>query len=522
MPERLVKLAVVGLGVTAAALAVRGWSRGMRADEMDVEGRQRVPQFKGISAWLNTERPLSMKDLRGQVVLIDFWTYCCINCLHIQPDLRYLEDKYAGRPFVVVGVHSGKFVQEKDADNIRQAILRHDIRHPVAVDSNYATWNAFGVRAWPTLALIDSEGYVIGMVSGEGHRDDLDTAIAHLLELGRQRGTLAKPLTFQREVAPRKTVLEFPGKVLADPARSRLFIADTGHNRIVVTDLGGQIQQIIGSGQPGREEDSFRGPQGMALSEDGATLYVADTENHAIRAVNLPLGVVTRIAGTGEQGFNYRADGPGPKTAVSSPWDLARVGEKLYIAMAGTHQIWVMDLATRLVRAYAGTGGEGATDGASARATFAQPSGLATDGQTLYVADSEASSIRAIDLGTSQTRTLAGSGELFDFGLRDGPGNKALFQHPLGVALHEGTLFVADTFNSVIRAIDVESGRVETWLGEGNGEGVLKLYEPGGLGVAGDRLYIADTNHHRVVEVEIATRGWRELGVEPHTGSDDN
>jgi len=523
MRSRLVQLATVGLALAAAALAVRWWSESMRADELHVDGQGRVraPEFRGISDWLNTGKPLTMAELRGQVVLVDFWTYCCINCLHIQPDLRYLEDKYAGQPFVVVGVHSGKFMQEKDPENIRQAILRHDIRHPVAVDSDYETWSAFGVRAWPTLALIDPEGYVIGMVSGEGHREDLDTAIGHLLEMGRQKGTLGKPLTFKREIS-KAGVLEFPGKVLADPRKGRLFIADTGHNRIVVTGLEGTIQQVIGSGKPGLDEGSFRGPQGMALSEDGATLYVADTENHAIRAVILQSGEVKTIAGTGKQGFNYRADGPGPQTALSSPWDLARVGEKLYIAMAGTHQIWVMDLATQRVWVFAGTGGEGATDGPNARATFAQPSGLATDGKTLYVADSEASSIRAIDLMSNQTRTLAGSGELFGFGLRDGPGKQALFQHPLGVALYGGTLLVADTFNSVIRSIDTQSGAVETWPGEGDGEGALKLYEPGGLCVAGDRLYIADTNHHRVLEVQIATRGSRELAAQPQAQSEVN
>lgn len=487
----------------------------MRADEIDVErrGRVRAPEFAGISRWLNTQRPLTMRQLRGQVVLVDFWTYCCINCLHIQPDLRQLEDKYAGQPFVVVGVHSGKFTQEKDPENIRQAILRHDIRHPVAVDSDYATWNAYGVRAWPTLALVDAEGYVAGMVSGEGHREELDAAVAQLLATGQRKGTLGRPLPFRRQKEGPQGVLRFPGKVLADPARSRLFIADTGHHRIVVTDLEGRIQQLIGSGQPGLDNGRFRGPQGMALSEDGATLYVADTENHAIRAVDLEAGSVKTIAGTGQQGFNYCADGPARATALSSPWDLARVGDKLYLAMAGTHQIWVMDLGTGRVRAFAGTGGEGATDGANARATFAQPSGLATDGKTLYVADSEASSIRAIDLEKAQTRTLAGSGELFGFGLRDGAGRRALFQHPLGIALRGDTLWVADTFNGVTRAVDRQSGAVETWLDEGDGAADLKLYEPGGLSVAGDTMYIADTNHHRVVEVEMARRQWRELAL---------
>ena len=481
-------------------------------------GAVRAPEFRSVDAWLNSDQPISLKELRGQVVLLDFWTYCCINCMHVLPDLAYLEDKYADEPFVVIGVHSGKFDQEKDPAHIREAILRHNIRHPVAVDSDYQIWQSYGVNAWPTLVLIDPEGYVVGQVSGEGHREVLDEAIGKLLTEHRAAGTLAAaPQRFRAErEAFTSSVLEYPGKVRVDAARRRLIISDTNHHRLLVADLDGQVQHVIGSGEPGLRDGSFaearfHQPQGVAVSEDGQTLYVADTENHALRAIDIARQTVVTIAGTGTQGYNYRSAGPGREVDLSSPWALARAGHALYIAMAGTHQIWTYDLDTQRVAPYAGTGREAAIDGPADAAGFAQPSGLATDGQRLYVADSEVSSIRVLDLaGAGQTRTLAGSGELFEFGVRDGVGKLARFQHPLGVALSGDRLFVADTFNHLVREIDVRSGAVRTLLGTGKAElGTeehIGLFEPGGLDVAGDTLYIADTNHHRILAVDLATK----------------
>ncbi|HXE54251.1 MAG TPA: thioredoxin-like domain-containing protein [Tepidisphaeraceae bacterium] len=499
----------------------------MAASSTEDAPRVRAPDFTGADAWLNTDgdKPLSIKDLKGQVVLLDFWTYCCINCMHVFPNLHYLEQKYKGQPVVVIGVHSGKFDQEKDADHIRQAILRHNITHPVAVDSEYKIWNAYGVQAWPTLILIDPDGYAVAGWSGEGKRDRIDQKISQLLQEGRAKGTLAKPMHFRAERDSFKSgVLEFPGKVLADSASSRLFISDTTHNRVLVSDLSGKVAKIIGSGATGSKGGSFsqaefHQPQGLALSADGKTLFIADTENHALRAADLERGTVTTIAGTGQQARQFPDNSIAKTTPLTSPWDLARVGTKLYIAMAGIHQIWVMDLATARISIFAGTGREGAVDGNNLEAGFAQPSGLATDGSHLAVADSESSSIRSVDLTPEgQTRTIAGSGQLFGFGRRDGEGRQATFQHPLGVALSGGTLYVADTFNNLIRKIDLKTGTVTTWLGSGatdaGSDAAPNLYEPGGLSVAGSTLYVADTNHHRILAVDVATKKARVLKID--------
>ena len=525
-------------GIPAAAviglvLAVSG--TGVAAQEKDVDAAEkdkvRAPDFTGADGWINTAKPISIKGLKGHVVLLDFWTYCCINCMHVFPDLKYLEDKYRDRPFVVIGVHSGKFDQEKDAQHIRNAVLRHNIEHPVAVDSDYKIWNGYGVRAWPTLVLIDPEGYVLGGLSGEGHRETLDKVITQVLDQHKAKGTLAdKPLTFKRERETFKSgTLEFPGKVLADAAGKRLFIADTNHHRVLVADLDGKVSQVIGTGTIGLQDGSFNEakfhqPQGMTLSEDGKTLYIADTENHAVRAADLEKRAVATIAGNGKQTYERRPKGKAQETALSSPWDLARVGQTLFIAMAGTHQIWKIDLGKGAIALHAGAGPESAIDGPNLQATFSQPSGFATDGKVLYLADSESSTIRAVEtkLDEGKTTSVAGSNNLFGFGLVDGKGKDVRFQHPLCVALanNDQTLFVADSFNNVIRRIDLKTGQVTRWLGTGKpdvGEPTpegIGFYEPGGLSVAGDTLYVADTNHHRIVAVDLKTKDVRVLRIE--------
>ena len=228
--------------------------------------RVRAPELPQDRIWLNTDRPLALKQLKGRVVVLDFWTYCCINCLHVLPDLKYLENKYKDS-LTVIGIHSAKFDQEKEAQNIRQAVLRYDIEHPVLVDSNFDVWQQYAVRAWPTLMVIDPEGYVIGYVSGEGNRDVLDQLIEQLIGEHQEKGTInfqELSLTLEKQRQPLATPLAFPGKVLADEDGERLFIADSGHHRIVVSHLSGEIQHVIGTGKPGLTDGSFEEAQFFA------------------------------------------------------------------------------------------------------------------------------------------------------------------------------------------------------------------------------------------------------------------
>src|ERR671919_361227 len=383
------------------------------------KARVRAPEITGGQGWLNTDKPLSLAALKGKVVLLDFWTYGCINCIHIIPDLKKLEAKYANQ-LVVIGVHSAKFQNEKETENIRRIILRYEIEHPVYNDSEYAVWQSYGIRAWPTQVLIDPAGYIVGGVSGEGNYDVIDQTIAKVAQEFRRKGELnEEPLELVLERAKVGDLpLAFPGKILADAKTDRLFIADSNHNRIVVTKLDGALIDTIGTGDAGAadglfDKATFNRPQGLALSGD--TLYVADTENHLIRRIDLKSRTVETIAGTGQQSREYFKTGPARSVALSSPWDLQLAGRVLYVAMAGPHQIWQLDLDKNEVSTFAGSGREARLDGPLLESGFAQPSGMAILGQTLYIADSESNIIRGIDLTSGQVKTLVG-GDLFEFG----------------------------------------------------------------------------------------------------------
>ena len=486
----------------------------------------KATELMGGTGWLNTDRPVYIKDLKGKVVLLDFWTYCCINCMHVIPDLKRLEAKYPDE-LVVIGVHSAKFTNEKDSDNIRQAILRYGIEHPVVNDSEFRIWRSYGVRAWPTLVLINPEGYVAGSISGEGHYELLDKVISALIAEFSGKGKIDRApleLTLEKHKVP-DTTLSFPGKILAG-STGKLFISDSNHNRIVIADLNGNVVDVIGSGEAGAsdgafEEASFSKPQGMSL--DGKYLYVADTESHLIRRCDLEARRVKTIAGTGRQARGVGSGGEALQTPLSSPWDVVVVVDKLYIAMAGPHQIWVMDLTKSHIRPYAGSGLEGRVDGSLMQSALAQPSGITTDGKHLFVADSEVSSIRSVDLDENgKMETIVGL-DLFEFGDRDGKGKEVRLQHPLGVLFHKGKLYVADTYNHKIKIIDPRKKTSETFLGSGqpgDTDGSSpRFYEPSGLAISGNKLYIADTNNHAIRVADLSAKTVYTLalkGLGPH------
>jgi thiol-disulfide isomerase/thioredoxin len=487
-----------------ASAAVRELAAQASAEEK--RPRIAAPELEGGVAWLNTAGPLRLKDLRGKIVLLDFWTLCCINCMHVLPDLARLEKKYPNE-LVVIGVHTAKFENEKNTESIRKAILRYEISHPVVNDAEQRIWETFGSRSWPTLFLIDPEGYLAGRGSGEGLYDALDREIDRLIKLHKAKKTLnEKPLKFQLARAQERgdSPLFFPGKVLADAAAKRLFIADSTHHRIVITDLDGKKIAVAGSGEPGRADGSFAAarfndPQGMALQGD--LLYVADHKNHLIRALDLKAQSVKTIAGTGVQGQDRELGGPALKTGLNSPWDLLLHKDRLFIAMAGHHQIWMLDLAKETVVPYAGDGREDIRDGALSMSRFAQPSGLASDGKTLWVADSEVSAVRAVPLdGESEVKTLVGKG-LFTFGDVDGEADLARLQHALGLAYHDGKLYVADTYNSKLKLLDPAKRRCATFLG-----GAGQFSEPGGISYADGKIFVADTNAHRIRVVDVKTK----------------
>lgn len=496
--------------------------------------RHPAPELDGGVEWLNAAGPISVKDLRGKIVLIDFWTFCCINCMHVLPDLAYLEKKFPNE-LVVIGVHSAKFDNEKETGNIRKAILRYEIEHPVVNDANMTIWRKFGVGSWPTLVVLDPEGQYCGYISGEGNRELLEKVIERLIEYHKAKGTLdTTPMRFDLERYKAKaSPLKFPGKLLVDEKGGRLFVSDSNNNRIVVSSLDGKLIDVIGTGEIGHQDGDFTKaqfdhPQGLLLV--GQTLYVADTENHLIRTVDLGSKQVSTLAGTGEQDRTRVPGGELRETPLNSPWDLAVVDGVLYVAMAGPHQIWAHKLGSKTIRQYAGSGREDIRNGSLAESALAQPSGIVEHEGRLYVVDSEGSAIRQIttesgndlESPTGKVTTIAGTHDLprgrslFEFGDVDATGDEARFQHPLGLTYHDGALYVADSYNHKIRRIDLTNHEVTTWAGTGkSGSGLapLELSEPAGLAIAGGKMYVADTNNHRIVVIDIATKEAREFTI---------
>ncbi|MBI4971163.1 MAG: redoxin domain-containing protein [Candidatus Omnitrophica bacterium] len=475
-----------------------------------------APQFPYGLDWFNVNQSLAIEDLRGKVVLLDFWTFCCINCMHIIPDLKKLEAKYPNE-LVVVGVHSAKFDNEKASENIRKSILRYELKHPVVNDHDMVLWRQYAVSSWPTLALVDTEGRVVLQVSGEGNYEVLDQAIAELIRLGKRDSTLKSgPFALKLEQdGMESSPLRFPGKIRA--YADRLVIADSNHNQILVTDLNGNILETIGSGREGKKDEKFseaefNHPQGVAL--DGDFIYVTDTENHLLRRADLKKKTVETVAGTGVQApgrVQTKKPFKGLDVPLNSPWDIVKIGDDFYIAMAGAHQIWKFYPQKGTVEPYAGNGGESILDGPLSFSAFSQPSGLATDGKAvLYVADSEVSAARYVDVNAGRVRTLVGTG-LFNFGDRDGDFDTALFQHGLAIDVRGDKVYFADTYNDRIKELDLKKKTVKSIFGSGqagyrDGKGAdTQFYEPGGLSVLGDKIYVADTNNHKIRVCDLKT-----------------
>jgi len=434
------------------------------------------------------------------------------------PQLRRLEETFPD--VVVIGVHSPKFTAERDSANVRAAALAFGVEHPVVSDPDHRVWDSYAVKAWPTLVFVSPNGRVIGQHAGELRFPQLGDVTEVLLHQLRDAGLFgdepASPLSPRPEPMPTGT-LAFPDTVLVDQECGRLIVSDTGHHRVVVARMDGRVRRAFGRGVAGFSngdgQAAFRAPRGLALAGD--VLYVADTENHALRAIDLADGTVHTIAGTREQATLPGRGGPARETPLSSPWDLALSadGSALFVAMAGFHQVWALDLASGMIGPYSGTGHEGIKDAERGRAWHAQPSGLSREGDTLYVADSETSAVRAIETvgAAGGVRTLVGRG-LFEFGDRDGPGDEARLQHPLGLHASGAAMWVADSYNNRIRKIDIPSGEVNTVAGNGehglqDGAGeAARLWEPSGLAAVGDTLYIADTNNHAVRTLDTRTR----------------
>ncbi|TCB93491.1 redoxin domain-containing protein [Micromonospora zingiberis] len=471
-----------------------------------MSARVRAPELRG-RGWLNTGgRELTLADLRGKIVIADFWTFCCINCLHVLDELRPLEEKYAD-VLVVIGVHSPKFEHEKDPDALADAVERYGVHHPVLDDPELDMWQQYAARAWPTLAVIDPEGYVVATMAGEGHAEGLARLIDDLIATHEAKGTLHRGDGPYVPPAEPQTTLRFPGKLVAGPDGT-LLVSDSARHRVVELAADGEtVLRAIGTGSRGRSDGTadtatFSEPQGLCLLPThvaevaGYDLVVADTVNHLLRGVRLSSGEVVTVAGTGRQWRSTVDDHAHDALSVdlSSPWDLAWYDGKVIIAMAGIHQLWWFDPIKRTAGMYAGTTVEALRDGPLAQAWLAQPSGLAVsaDGARLWVADSETSALRYVEDGVLGTSVGQG---LFDFGHVDGPAAQALLQHPLGVcALPDGSVLVADTYNGAVRRYDPATDQVTTVATD--------LAEPSDLVLTPDgAVLVVESTGHRITRL---------------------
>ncbi|AOP44912.1 NHL domain-containing thioredoxin family protein [Streptomyces lydicus] len=480
---------------------------------MASRARVRAPELIGKGGWLNTgDKDLTLSDLRGRIVVLDFWTFCCVNCLHVLDELRELEERHRDT-VVIIGVHSPKFVHEAEHQAVVDAVERYGVEHPVLDDPELATWKQYAVRAWPTLVVIDPEGYVVAQHAGEGHAHALAKLVEELEAEHGAKGTLRRGDGPYVPPEPVATDLRFPGKAVRLPGGTFLVSDTTRHQLVELAADGEQVLRRIGSGERGLTPDSFNEPQGLALLPDG-TVAVADTVNHALRIFDPATGALETVAGTGKQWWQGSpTSGPAREVALSSPWDLAWWQDRLWIAMAGVHQLWTYDPAAGTVEVAAGTTNEGLVDGPAAEAWFAQPSGLAAAGDRLWVADSETSAVRWVERAEDGdgyvVRTAVGTG-LFDFGHRDGPADQALLQHPLGVtALPDGSVAVADTYNHALRRYDPVGGEVTTLATD--------LREPSAAVLAEDDIVVVESARHRLTRLRLPEEAVRVESVAHRT-----
>ncbi|MEV7974082.1 NHL domain-containing thioredoxin family protein [Cellulomonas sp. NPDC089187] len=521
----------------------------MRLTSPVTQSTSRLPRVRASAllgrGWLNTGgAQITLADLRGKIVLLDFWTFCCINCLHVLDELRELEEQHRD-VLTIIGVHSPKFAHEADPDALAAAVERYEVHHPVLDDPELVTWSAYTARAWPTLVVIDPEGYIVAQMAGEGHLSNLTVLVEELIAEHEAKGTLHRGGGVYVPPEPAAGTLRFPAKAVQLPS-GNLLVADAGHHSLAELAADGEtLVRRIGTGERGLVDGDagtarFSEPNGLTLlppsvaEQAGYDVLVADTVNHALRGVRLADGTVTTVAGTGTQYLVgeptvpaplpgqpelWRVDGAprDPRTVpLSSPWDVVWVpatGTAL-VAMAGNHQLWAFDPVRPAIEPVAGTMNEGLEDGDPAGAWFAQPSGLSLgpDGQ-VWLADAETSALRHLDLHDADDSfggpadawtpitvgTAVGSG-LYDFGHRDGAADQALLQHPLGVAaLPDGSVLIADTYNGALRrwAPDGQVSTLATGLAEPSGIVVLPAQD-------GDlTVLVVESAAHRLTRIAL-------------------
>ena len=469
--------------------------------------RAPAKEFPADLEWVNATRAPQLSELRGRVILLWFWTYDSVNCWSVVPDLRFLEDKYHDG-LTVVGVHCPKYPQQVAGEGVLRAVNRHRLRHAVANDPGFRLWQEYGIDAWPSVALIDAEGRLAALFAGEGRRAEIDAMVGRLLEEAAMRDLrIYEPAPPALRPEPRLP-LAFPGKLLADA--KNVYVADSGHHRILECAHDGRVLRQFGSGNPGfsdglQGEACFDDPQGLVRWRD--TLFVADRGNHAVRRVSLVNGTIDTLVGRGRPGRMRPHESPVQETVLHSPGDLALLGDDLFVAVSGLNQIWRINLVTERVSMLAGSGQLALADGSGGGASFAQPSALGVLGRQLVVADAAASAIRWLHVDDGRVETAVGTG-LYDFGDSAGGHGEAKLQNPLGVAVDpRGIVFIADSYNNGIKVLNRKGGEVRALRIN------YRFSEPAGLSLASGVLWVANTNLHEVMRIDLNSGAAKHVGI---------
>lgn len=510
----------------------------------------RAPELEPNSGWVNTDRPLSLhgggvgNGLRGRVVLLEFWSPGRGECDLVLPELAWFAEKYAGQPVEIVGVCSVESEQEEAVERVTNDVHRRRVTHPVVIDRGFRIWRAYGVKEWPTFALVDPAGEVVGKVAGLGNRMLVDRYISRLLADHRLAGTLGEPgAAAGSEHDTGAAGLRYPEGVAAVPPSvgepGWVCVADTGHDRVVVADWPDDsgraaVRRVFGGGGNGfavgdAGSARFCEPGAVVRVPGTGRVMVADRRNHAVRVIDTQSGTVGTIAGTGSAGSAEQGGGAsGVNQPLRLPWGLAldEKRQRVLVAMAGDNRVWSIDLTTMVTRAIAGSGRAATVDGRFDEAGFRQPVGVAmsSDGKKAYVLESVGCAVRELDLETERVRTVAGrpakSGEdpgvLADAGDADGVSPESRLRHPSGLAMwattpmHAGgdRLLVADTRNGLLRLVDPHEARTDRWPAGG----AASLMGPTGIAVAGGRLgggaasvLVCETEAHRVMRIDAET-----------------
>lgn len=462
-----------------------------------LDGKMPAPLFPEHSQWFNVTRPLTLRDLRGKVVLLVFWTDGCALSLGSLPKLKLLQSRYGNR-LAIIGVHAPRYPVEHDLEQLQQTLREYAIDFPVITDHDYSISRAYGSNTWPGYALINPVGRFIGIRKGAAPLDYLSDLINLTLDRYDKKGIVDdKPLPIAKLATPNdKEPLLFPQALLAH--QDRLYIADTGHHRILITDLNGKILDQIGSGVFGWQDGNYHSatmtyPVSIAKGEDKHTLYVAERYTNVVRRIDLKRRTISRVAGTNEIVATATDAGSAIKSRLNFPQGLYFLNGKLYIAMAGSRQIWQYDPKTGMLSHTAGNGQIGTRDGSFAESSFVQPHGLTSDGKLLFVIDSEGNSLRVLDFNKRRVIKLTG-GDYTHFGDHTGPAPLTLFSRPTASLYLNKKLLVADTYNHSIKVIDLKRGKSSPLLlVDEKGHAFDKAIQS--MAIAGEKLFLLDTGN---------------------------